>query len=63
MNILTVNLLFSTLIASLLPQGSVSWLWYAFRLMQLPIGVFGVALATVSLPALSHAAEIGRAHV
>ena len=51
-----LNLFVSTLIASLLPQGSVSWLWYAFRLMQLPIGVFGVALATVSLPALSRAA-------
>ena len=50
------NLFFSTLIASMLRQGSVSWLWYAFRLMQLPIGVFGVALATVSLPALSRAA-------
>jgi putative peptidoglycan lipid II flippase len=50
------NLFFSTLIASLLEQGSVSWLWYAFRIMQLPIGVFGVALATVSLPALSRAA-------
>ena len=51
-----LNLLVSTQIASLLQQGSVSWLWYAFRLMQLPIGVFGVALATVSLPALSRAA-------
>jgi len=51
-----LNLFFSTLIASLLPQGSVSWLWYAFRLVQLPIGVFGVALATVSLPSLSRAA-------
>jgi len=51
-----VNLLVSTILASMLPQGSVSWLWYAFRLMQLPIGVFGVALATVSLPALSRAA-------
>ncbi|HET9326891.1 MAG TPA: murein biosynthesis integral membrane protein MurJ [Candidatus Eisenbacteria bacterium] len=51
-----LNLFVSTWIASLLQQGSVSWLWYAFRLMQLPIGVFGVALATVSLPALSRAA-------
>ncbi|MGH7743007.1 MAG: murein biosynthesis integral membrane protein MurJ, partial [Candidatus Eiseniibacteriota bacterium] len=51
-----INLLVSTQIASLLPQGSVSWLWYAFRLMQLPIGVFGVALATVSMPALARAA-------
>lgn len=54
-----INLLVSTWIASLLPEGSVSWLWYAFRLMQLPIGVFGVALATVSLPALSRAAAAG----
>jgi putative peptidoglycan lipid II flippase len=51
-----VNLLVSTLIASMLVQGSVSWLSYAFRLMQLPIGVFGVALATVSMPALARAA-------
>ena len=54
-----LNLFVSTVIASLLEQGSVSWLWYAFRLMQLPIGVFGVALATVSLPALSRAAVDG----
>jgi len=51
-----INLFVSTLIASLLEQGSVSWLGYAFRLMQLPIGVFGVALATVSMPALAKAA-------
>lgn len=51
-----VNLLVTTIIASMLTQGSVSWLWYAFRLMHLPIGVFGVALATVSMPALSRAA-------
>ena len=51
-----LNLFVSTLIASLLVQGSVSWLTYAFRLMQLPIGVFGVALATVSLTGLSRAA-------
>src|SRR5262249_6319690 len=50
-----VNLLVSTLIASMLVQGSVSWLSYAFRLMQLPIGVFGVALATLSMPALAPA--------
>src|SRR5262249_14509381 len=51
-----VNLFGSTLIASLLQQGSVSWLSYAFRIMQLPIGVFGVALATVSMPLLAKAA-------
>src|SRR5262249_36092589 len=54
-----VNLLVNTLIASLLPQGSVSWLSYAFRLMQLPIGIFGVSVATVTLPAVSRAAARG----
>ncbi len=51
-----VNILVSTVIAASMQQGSVSWLYFAFRLMQLPIGVFGSALATVSLPALSRAA-------
>jgi putative peptidoglycan lipid II flippase len=51
-----INVLVSTQIASQLQQGSVSWLGYAFRLMQLPIGVFGVALATVSMPALARSA-------
>jgi putative peptidoglycan lipid II flippase len=54
-----LNLMVTTVVASLLAQGSVSWLWYAYRLMQLPIGVFGVALATVSLPALARAAVAG----
>ncbi|HYM80786.1 MAG TPA: murein biosynthesis integral membrane protein MurJ [Candidatus Limnocylindria bacterium] len=54
-----LNLFVSTVIASLLEQGSVSWLWYAFRLMQLPIGVFGVALATVGMTGLSRAAAAG----
>ena len=51
-----VNILVSNNIASRLEQGSVTWLYCAFRLMQLPIGIFGVALATVSMPALSRAA-------
>jgi putative peptidoglycan lipid II flippase len=42
----------------MLPQGSVSWLNYAYRLMQLPIGLFGVAIATVTLAEVSrHAAR------
>ena len=53
-----LNIFVNTILASQLTQGSVSWLSYAFRLMQLPIGVFGVALATVSLPTLAkHAVE------
>ncbi len=48
-----INIFVNTQIASLMPQGAVSYLNYAFRLMHFPLGVFGVALATVSLPALS----------
>jgi putative peptidoglycan lipid II flippase len=48
-----ISLLFDTLFASFLKTGSVSWLYYADRLMQFPLGVFGVALSTVILPHLS----------
>ena len=48
-----VNLLFDTLIASFLVSGSVSWLYYSDRLVEFPLGVFGIALATVLLPSLS----------
>ncbi len=40
-------------------EGAVSWLQYAFRLMQLPLGVFGVAIATVTLPLVSRSAALG----
>jgi len=54
-----INLLFDTLIASFLASGSVSWLYYSDRLMEFPLGMFGIALGTVILPSLSarHAAE------
>ncbi len=48
-----VNLLVNTLLASFLVTGSVSWLYYSDRLMEFPLGVFGIALATVILPNLS----------
>lgn len=48
-----INLLIDTLIASFLVTGSVSWLYYSDRLVEFPLGVFGVALATVILPRLS----------
>lgn len=48
-----INLLFDTIFASFLPKGSISWLYYSDRLMEFPLGVFGVALATVVLPHLS----------
>lgn len=51
-----VNIFVNTLIASLLPQGSVSYLNYSFRLMHFPLGVFGVAVATVTFPYLAEKA-------
>ncbi len=48
-----INLLLDTLIASLLITGSISWLYYSDRLVEFPLGVFGIALATVILPHLS----------
>ena len=50
-----INLLFDTFIASFLVSGSVAWLYYADRLLEFPLGVFGIALATVVLPNLSQA--------
>lgn len=48
-----INLLIDTLIASFLATGSISWLYYSDRLVEFPLGVFGIALATVILPHLS----------
>jgi putative peptidoglycan lipid II flippase len=48
-----ISLLFDSVFASFLKTGSVSWLYYSDRLMQFPLGVFGVALSTVVLPHLS----------
>ncbi len=56
-----LNLLIDTLIASFLVTGSVSWLYYSDRLMEFPLGVFAIALATVILPGLSsHHAKADR---
>ena len=54
-----INILVDTLFASFLPNGSISWLYYADRLMEFPLGIFGVGFATVILPSLSrlHAAQ------
>lgn len=52
-SVVQINLLFDTLIASFLVTGSISWLYYSNRLVEFPLGVFGVALATVILPTLS----------
>ena len=48
-----ISLLINTLFASFLESGSVSWLYYADRLMEFPTGMLGVALGTILLPSLS----------
>ena len=55
-----VNVMVNSHFASMVPgDGPVSWLDYAFRLMQLPLGVFGVAIGTVTLPLVSRHAAFG----
>src|SRR4029078_8310033 len=56
-----INLLISTALASLLPGGSVSYLYYADRLNQLPLGVVGIAIGTAILPPLSRQVRTGDA--
>jgi putative peptidoglycan lipid II flippase len=48
-----INLLLDTFIASFLVTGSISWLYYSDRLLEFPLGLFGIAIATVILPTLS----------
>ncbi|HJV25685.1 MAG TPA: murein biosynthesis integral membrane protein MurJ [Aromatoleum sp.] len=54
-----ISLIINTIFASFLPTGSVSWLYYADRLMEFPSGLLGAALGTILLPSLSklHAEE------
>lgn len=52
-SVMQIGLLLDTVFASFLPDGSISWLYYSQQLCFFPLGVFGVALATVVLPQLS----------
>ena len=54
-----VNLFVNTLLATGQGTGAASWLTYAFRLMYLPIGLFGVSIGTAVLPAVSRHATVG----
>jgi len=54
-----INLFVDTLIASLLPTGAVSYLYYADRLNQLPLGVIGIAIGTVLLPEMARRIKAG----
>jgi len=57
--VLQINQLVDVVIASLLPTGSISFLYYADRVHQLPLGVVGVAVGTALLPVLSHQIRSG----
>jgi putative peptidoglycan lipid II flippase len=57
--VVQVNLVVDVVLASLLPQGSVSWLYYADRVNQLPLGVVGVAVGVALLPMLSRHLSAG----
>lgn len=52
-SVVQINLLIDTLFASFLQSGSVSWLYYSDRLVEFPLGIFGVAISTVILPSMS----------
>lgn len=58
-SIAQVSLVINTIFASFLTSGSVSWMYYADRLMEFPTGVLGVALGTILLPSLSKYAARG----
>ncbi len=55
-----LNLVIATALASLLPGGAVSYLYYADRLNQLPLGVVGIAVGTAILPSLSRQVRLGQ---
>ena len=55
-----LNLLVDLILASLLPVGAISWLYYADRVAQLPLGIVGIALGTALLPRLSAAEASGK---
>jgi putative peptidoglycan lipid II flippase len=54
-----VSVFVNTLLASLLPAGSISYLYYADRVMEFPLGVFGIALASAALPAMARLGAAG----
>jgi putative peptidoglycan lipid II flippase len=55
-----INIFVSTILASYLEEGSITYLYYSMRLIQFPIGIFGVAMGMAVLPALSEHAVMGK---
>ena len=60
LSVTQVNILVNTLLASFLPEGSQTFLFYGMRLVLFPLGIFGVALGTAILPSLSRQSSQGR---
>jgi putative peptidoglycan lipid II flippase len=58
--VVQINLLIDVILASTLPTGSVSYLYYADRLNQLPLAVIGIAIGTALLPSMSRNIQAGR---
>ncbi len=54
-----INIVISNILASYLPTGSITYLYYAMRLIQFPVGIFGVAMGMAVLPTLSEHAVKG----
>jgi putative peptidoglycan lipid II flippase len=59
MAVAQINMFVSTILASYLPEGSITYLYYSMRLIQFPIGIFGVAMGMAILPTLSEHAVKG----
>jgi putative peptidoglycan lipid II flippase len=55
-----INIFIGTILASLLPAGSVSYLYYADRIVELPLGVFAIAVGTATLPSFSEQVALGK---
>jgi putative peptidoglycan lipid II flippase len=55
-----INVFIGTILASLLPTGSVSYLYYADRIVELPLGVFAIAVGTATLPSFSEQVTLGK---
>jgi putative peptidoglycan lipid II flippase len=61
-SIYQINIFIATILASLLPTGSVSYLYYADRIVELPLGVFAIAIGTAALPSFSEQVAKGDFH-
>jgi|SRR3990167_4800577 len=61
-SIMQLGVLVDFMFSSYLPKGSISWLYYSTRLMEIPVGIFSIAIATVTLPNLGRCFAKGDTH-